>query len=79
MKEVLERLRKKRILGEEREYWGKSIQADREDHRELLDEERELHKELGSLRRRLDENGSDEFLKEVIVGILRKISENADV
>ena len=79
MKEILEQLRKKRILEEEKKYVEKSIRLDREDYRELLDEERTLHKELGSLRERLDENGSDEFLKEVIVGTLREISENADV
>ena len=79
MKEILEQLRKKRILEEEKKYVEKSIRLDREDYRELLDEERTLHKELGSLRKRLDENGSDEFLKEVIVGTLREISENADV
>ena len=43
-----------------------SIRLDHESYSELLDEERALHKELGSLRKRLDEDGSDEFLKEVI-------------
>ena len=61
-KEILERLRKKRILEEEKKYVKESIRLDREDYRELLDEERTLHKELGSLRKRVEENGSDEFL-----------------
>ena len=78
MKEILERLRKKRILEEERKYVEESIRLDREDYIELLDEERTLHKELETLRKRLDKNGRDEFLKEVIVGTLREISENAD-
>ena len=76
---MLEQLRKKGILKEERKYVEESARLDREDYRELLDEERTLHKELGSLRKRLEENGSDEFLKEVIVGTLREISENTDV
>ena len=79
MKEILERLRRKRVLEDGRKYVEESIRLDRESYRELLDEERALHKELGSLRKRLDEDGGDEFLKEVIVGTLRGISENVDV
>ena len=79
MKKIIERLRKNRILEEERKYVEESIRMDREDYRELLDEERTLHKELGSLQKRLEENGSDELLKEMIVSTLREIYENADV
>ena len=68
-----------RMLEEERRYVEESIRLDREDYRELLDEERTLYRELGSLRERLDRDGDNEYLKEVIIGTLREIWENADV
>ena len=68
-----------RMLEEERKYVEESIRLDCEDYRELLDEERTLYRELGSLRERLDRDGDNEYLKEVIIGTLREIWENADV
>ena len=79
MKEILERLRKKRILEEEKKYVEESIRLDREDYCELLDDERTLYRELGLLREKRDGNGDDEYPKEVIRGTLQEIWKNADV
>ena len=65
--------------GEKRKYVEESMRLDREDYRDLLDKERTLYRELGSLRERLDRDGDNEYFKEVIIGTLRQISENADV
>ena len=48
--------------------------TDREDYLELLNEERTLYRELGSLRER-----PDEYFKEVTRGTLQEIWENTDV
>ena len=79
MNEILERLRKKRILEEEKKYVEESTRLDREDYCELLSEERKLFMDLRSLRERFERDGDNEYLKEVIIGTLQEIWENADV
>ena len=62
-----------------KEYVKESIRLDIEAYRDLLNEERELYRELSMTRERLEENANDEYLKDLIRGICCVISKNVDV
>ena len=56
----------------------KSIRMDTDDYCDLLNEERELYRDLSITRKKLEENVNDKYLMLLIEGFRHLISENVD-